>query len=96
MPKILLPNGATRWVPVLNPGDVLASGEKSALDRVGIAGQESSQISSASVVAQGQDENAPAVAGPVPSIFSPRLRQATRPDTTLVLESQRRTTRPRF
>ena len=93
MPRILLPNGATRWVPVLNPGDVPVSGE-SALGRVKIAGQESSQISSAPVIAQGQDEGAAAVE--VPGIFSPKFRRVTSPEITPAKTVQRQTTRSSY
>jgi hypothetical protein len=72
MPKILLPNGATREVPFFNPGDVPAEGS-SPLDRIAIAGEAPGGVSVAPVVNPGQDESAPETA------VAPMFRHTTAP-----------------
>lgn len=87
MPKIILPNGATRNVDVLNPTDELASGAPSVLDAGGVdLGEQGGQITTSQVVNPGQDENAPSTAVPLfrrtttprISVGVPRLRNTTR------------------
>lgn len=84
-PRILLPDGRTAWKAVLDPTDILASGEKTALQKAGMdMGENPTQISVAQAVDPGSDEFGitPAVPGPSPSIFSPRIRRTTQPDLT--------------
>jgi hypothetical protein len=93
MSRIRLANGATREVGIMNAGDEEV-GQKNILDAGGVvAGESEGGMSTASVVNVGADENAPAVAGPIASIFSPRMRRVTSPEIATSKEVPRRTTR---
>lgn len=82
MPTIVLPNGGTRFVPYLNPGDQLASGKPTALDAEGtIAGEQGPGGFGPQVLNPGNDESAPATALPMmrhttqPRIIGPSARR---------------------
>jgi hypothetical protein len=86
--RITNPDGSTREAgEFLNPGDQLASGEASPLDKITDAGQGTGGISVAQVLNPGMDETAPGTALPmfrrttVPRIQIPgaaRTRNTTR------------------
>src|SRR5579864_2573268 len=60
MPRILLPDGSTRMVDALNPGDILANGQSSALDAGPvIAGEGAPSGSIAQVENPGFDADSP-------------------------------------
>jgi hypothetical protein len=87
--RIVNPDGSTREAgEFLNPGDQLASGATSSLDKITDAGQSAGGISVAQVLNPGQDETAPSTALPIyfrrttiPRIQTPgvvRMRNTTR------------------
>jgi len=66
MPRILLPDGSTRMVDALNPGDILANGQSSALDAAPtIAGEGAPSGSIAQVENPGFDADSPNTGLPV-------------------------------
>ena len=76
-PRILLPNGLTREVPYLNPGDVPV-GSPSILNAGGVdLGETGGQISTAQAVNAGAAEDAPAIAGASSGL---RMRRTTQPN----------------
>jgi hypothetical protein len=91
MPLVTRPDGSTAEVDALNPGDQLASGSGSILDRGGVdMGQESTQITTPQVLHPGTDDNA-LVPGPIAPI--PIFRRTTAPRYAQPTPRLRNTTR---
>jgi hypothetical protein len=77
MPRILNPDGSSRFVDFLNPGDQLSSGGPSVLDATGkIAGEQGPGGTVAQVLNPGADEGAQ-IASAVSTNF--RIRRTSQP-----------------